>query len=318
MKRKFLGVFCALVLITGCSKSVKITNGEEVIASIDGRDFTANELYNSMKDQYGTSILINLVDSYIANKEIPEDDDANTYADSLVSQYKLQFEQNKSDFNKALLSAGYESVDAFKKVLAEEYKKTEVIKKYVKDEITDKEIQKYYDEKISEELNVKHILIKPDVDKSASEEEKTEAETVAYNKAADIISKLNDGKDFEELAKEYSADEATASNGGVINNVTKDGFVSEFYDAAYALEAGKYTTTPVKTTYGYHIIYLVSKNDKEPLENLKDTIKDSIVTDKLENDADLQKNTLEKIRKKYNLSIADSKLDNIYKSSLEK
>ena len=314
MKTKFLSIICTLVLITGCSKSVKITNGEEVIASVDGKDFTANELYDSLKNQYGTSVLINLIDSYIANQEITDEEDAKVYADSLVSQYKLQL---KDDFNKALLNAGYESVDDFKKAIVDDYKKNEAIKKYLKEKVTDNEIKKYYDEKISEELNVKHILIKPDVADDATSEEKSEAESVAYNKAADIISKLNDGADFEELAKKYSADQSNASNGGVINNVTRDGFVSEFYDAAYALQEGKYTTTPVKTTYGYHIIYLVSKNDKEPLDNLKDTIIDSIVADKLQNDSTIQTETMVKLRKKYNLSIADSKISNIYESSIE-
>lgn len=316
MKKKILGIMCALLMFTGCSKSVKISNGEEVIASVDGKDITANELYGAMKDQYGTSILMNLVDSYIASKEIDNDEDASVYADSLMSQYKLQYEQYGMKFSDALANAGYASEEDFKKVLMSDYKMNEVTKKYLKDELTDKEIKKYYDEKISEQLNVKHILIIPDVKDGATEEEKTEAETIAYNKAADLITKLNDGADFEQLAKENSQDTATASNGGVINNVTKEGYVTEFYNAAYALEEGKYTTAPVKSEYGYHIIYLVSKNEKESLDSLKDTIKDSIVTDKLKNDTNLQMTTWNKIRSKYNLNIADTKLNNTYKATI--
>ena len=307
---------CALLMFTGCSKSVKISNGEEVIASVDGKDFTANELYNAMKDQYGTSILINLVDSYIASQEIGDSEDASVYADSLISQYKLQYEQYGMKFSEALANAGYASEEAFKEVLISDYKMNEVTKNYLKEEVTDKEIQKYYDEKISEQLNVKHILIIPDVKDGATDEEKSEAEIVAYNKAADLITKLNDGADFDQLAKDNSQDTATASNGGVINNVTKEGYVTEFYNAAYALEEGKYTTTPVKSEYGYHIIYLVSKNEKESLDSLKDTIKDSIVTDKLQNDTNLQMATWNKIRSKYKFNIADTKLNNTYKATI--
>lgn len=316
MKKKILGIMCALLMFTGCSKSVKISNGEEVIASIDGKDFTANELYDAMKNQYGTSILINLIDSYIASQEIGDSEDASVYADSLISQYKLQYEQYGMNFSEALANAGYASEDAFKEVLISDYKTNEVTKKYLKDEVTEKEIQKYYDEKISEQLNVKHILIIPDVKDDATDEEKSEAEQAAYNKAADLITKLNEGADFEKLAKENSQDTATASNGGVINNVTKEGYVTEFYNAAYALEEGKYTTTPVKSEYGYHIIYLVSKNEKESLDSLKDTIKDSIVTDKLQEDTNLQMETWNKIRSKYNLNIADTKLNNTYKATI--
>ena len=316
MKKKVLGILCALVMLTGCSKSPKLSNGDEVIASIDGKDFTANELYDAMKDQYGTSILINLVDSYIANLELEDSDDASVYADSLISQYKLQYEQHGMDFNQALASAGYASEDAFKKVLISDYKMNEVTKKYLKDEVTDKEITKYYDEKISEELDVKHILIIPDVADDATDEQKAEAETVAYNKAVDLINMLNEGADFEQLARDNSGDTASASNGGVINNVTKEGYVTEFYNAAYALNEGEYTTTPVKSQYGYHIIYLVKKNDKQPLDSLKDTIKDSIVTEKLNSDSNLQMATWDKIRSKYNLDIVDTKLKNTYKSTI--
>lgn len=316
MKKKILGIMCALVMFTGCSKSPKLNNGEEVIASVDGKDFTVNELYDAMKDQYGTSILINLVDAYIADQELEDNDDASVYADSMISQYKLQYEQYGMDFSQALASAGYSSEEAFKEVLISDYKMNEVTKKYLKEDVTDKEIQKYYDEKISEELNVKHILIAPDVKDDATDEEKSEAEVVAYNKAVDLINMLNEGADFDQLAKDNSDDTASASNGGAINNVTKEGYVTEFYNAAYALEEGKYTTTPVKSEYGYHIIYLVSKNEKEPLDNLKDTIKDSIVTEKLENDKNLQVTTWDKIRSKYNLSIVDTKLKNTYKSTI--
>lgn len=317
MKKKVLGIMCALVVFTGCSKSPKLSNGDEVIASVDGKDFTANELYDAMKDQYGTSILINLVDSYIADKEMEDNEAASVYADSMISQYKLQYKQHGMDFNQALSTAGFSSEDDFKKVLISDYKKNEITKNYLKDEITDKEIQKYYDEKISEELNVKHILIIPDVKEGASESDKSDAETAAYNKAVDLINMLNQGADFEQLAKDNSQDTASASNGGVINNVTKEGYVTEFYNAAYELEEGKYTTTPVKSEYGYHIIYLVKKNEKESLDNLKDTIKDSIATDKLQNDQNLQVTTWDKIRSKYNLNIADTKLKNTYESTVE-
>ena len=223
MKKKVLGIMCALVVFTGCSNSPKINNGEEVIASVDGKDFTANELYDALKDQYGTSILINLVDAYIANQEIGDSEDASVYADSMISQYKLQYEQYGMDFSQALSSAGYADEAAFKEVLISDYKMNEVTKKYLKDEVSDKEIKNYYDEKISEQLDVKHILIIPDVKDGATDQEKSEAEVVAYNKAVDLINMLNEGADFDKLARDNSQDTASASNGGAINNVTKEG-----------------------------------------------------------------------------------------------
>lgn len=316
MNKKFLGIICAMVVLTGCSKSPKISNGEEVVASIEGKDFTANELYDNMKNQYGTSMLINMIDSYIADKEIGDSEDADVYADSYISQIKLQYEQSEMDFNEALVNAGYENEEAFKKIIISDYKMNEVTEKYLKDELTDKEIEKYYKDKISEELNVKHILIIPDVAEGVSDQAKAEAEDAAYKKAQELIKKLDEGANFDELAKDNSDDTATASNGGVINNVTKEGYVTEFYNAAYALEDGKYTATPVKSKYGYHIIYRVSKTDKKSLEELKDSIKDTLIQEKMQNDANLQVKTWDKIRSKYNLNIIDTNIKNTYNTTI--
>lgn len=316
MSKKLLSIICATIIFTGCSKSPKLSNGEEVIASIDGKDFTANELYKTMKDQYGTSVLINMIDKYIAEKEIGESEDAKVYADSLVEQYKLQYEQNNLDFNEALTNAGYENIEAFKETIISDYKMGEVSKKYIKEKITDKEIEKYYKDKISDEMNVKHILVIPQVAEGASDDAKGEAEAEAYNKAVNLIKKLDEGADFETLAKENSDDTASAANGGVINNVTKEGFVTEFYNAAYNLQDGKYTKEPVKSEYGYHIIYRVSKTEKAPLEELKESIKDSIIEEKLQNEQNLEMKTWTEVRSKYNLNINDTNLKNIYNTTI--
>ena len=316
MKKKILGIMCAVALVTGCSKSPKMSNGEEVVASINGKDFTANELYDSMKNQYGTSILIDMIDSYIAEQEISDNEAANVYADSMISQYKLQYEQYGQDFNQALASSGFSSEADFKKVIVADYNKKQVAKNYLKSEVTQKEIEKYYKDEISEQLDVKHILITPDVKDGATDDEKKTAENDALEKAKSLIKKLNDGANFDDLAKENSDDTATASNGGAINNVTKDGYVAEFYNAAYNLQEGTYTSEPVKSEYGYHIIYLVKKGEKEPIDNLKDVIIDSIVDKKLSSDSNIEVITWDKIRKDHNMNIVDTKIKGVYDSSI--
>ena len=318
MKKKILGIMCAMVLITGCSKSPKLSNGEEVVASLDGKDFTANELYDAMKGQYGTSILIDMIDSYIAEKEITDQDAAKVYADSVISQYKLQYQQYGMDFNQALQSSGFASEDDFKKVIIADYNKNEVLKNYLKEKVTDKEIEKYYKDEISEQLDVKHILIIPDVPEGATDDDKKAAENKALEEAKELIKKLDKGANFDDLAKENSDDTASAKNGGAINNVTKEGYVAEFYNAAYNLKEGEYTKEPVKSEYGYHIIYLVKKGEKESLENLKDVITNTLVENKINNDTDgsLKNTSWDKIRSKYKMNIVDTKIKGVYESSI--
>jgi peptidyl-prolyl cis-trans isomerase C len=86
-----------------------------------------------------------------------------------------------------------------------------------------------------EEVQAQHILVK------------TEAE------AKSVIAELDKGTDFGELAKKYSTD-SSASAGGDLGYFKRDEMVKDFADAAFALPAGKYTATPVKTEFGWHVI----------------------------------------------------------------
>lgn len=317
-KKLLIGLISLGVLATtGCGKIPKLENGEEVVASLDGKNFTANDLYNELKKQGGSSVLVNMIDTFITNQEITDSKEAEEYAASLIKQYKLSYKQNGADFEAALISNGYANEDEFKKVIATDYKKSEIAKKYIKADITDDELKDYYDNHISDELSVKHILIAPEVSDNATDEEKTNAENAALEKAKNLIEQLNNGADFDTLAKENSSDAATKDNGGVINNVVKEGYVTEFWNAAYALENGKYTTEPVKTQYGYHIIYKVSHTEKKSLDEMKDTLYNKIVSEKISNDSSLEQKTWVKIREKYNLAINDSTIDSTYKSSIK-
>ncbi len=317
-KKLLIGLISLGVLATtGCGKIPKLENGEEVVASLDGKNFTANDLYNELKKQGGSSVLLNMIDTFITNQEITDSKEAKEYAASLIKQYKLSYEQNGADFEAALISNGYANEDEFKEVIATDYKKSEIAKKYIKADITDDELKDYYDNHISDELSVKHILIAPEVSDDATDEEKTNAENAALEKAKNLIEQLNNGADFDTLAKENSSDDATKDNGGVINNVVKEGYVTEFWNAAYALENGKYTTEPVKTQYGYHIIYKVSHTEKKSLDEMKDTLYNKIVSEKISNDSSLEQKTWVKIREKYNLAINDSTIDSTYKSSIK-
>ena len=95
---------------------------------------------------------------------------------------------------------------------------------------------KYYDED-ENRLKASHILVDD------------------YSTAKDIINKLNNGGNFCDLVSEYSTDTATSEDCGNIGFFEEGEMVDEFYDAVINLEIGEYTKTPIRTDYGYHIIY---------------------------------------------------------------
>jgi len=114
------------------------------------------------------------------------------------------------------------------------------LNKAIKDAETEDRLKARYDtfakDKAGrEEVHARHILVK------------TEAE------AKSVIGELEKGADFAELAKKYSTDPG-GSSGGDLGYFGHDDMVKEFADAAFALPAGQYTKTPVKTQFGWHVI----------------------------------------------------------------
>ena len=314
-KKLFALVLVLTLMLTGCGKIATLENGEEVVAEMDGKKITANDLYDELKKQGGAVTLTNMIDTFVVNKEIKTDDDARSYADSQLSSYKQSYESYGQDFKAALKSAGYSGEDEFKEELILEYKKNIVTENYVKEKLTDDEIQKYYDENIFGDIEARHILISPNTDDDMSDDEKEKAEEKAKKEAEDIIKKLDDGEDFAKLAKEYSDDEGTASDGGKLT-VTYGSVVDEFWDGVTDLKDGKYSKEPVKSEYGYHIIYRIKQKEKPKLKDVKDDVVDKLVQEKMNEDTTLQTKALVALRKKYNLEITDDGLKSSYDNSV--
>ena len=314
-KKIFALVLVATLMLTGCGKIATLKNGEEVVAKLDGKSITAEDLYDELKKQGGAITLTNMIDAFVVNKEIKTDDDAKSYADAQLSSYKKSYQSYGQDFNAALTSAGYSDENEFKDELILEYKKNIVTENYVKDELTDDEIQKYYDDNIYGDIEARHILISPNTKDDMTDDEKDKAEEKAKKEAEDIIKKLDDGEDFADLAKEYSDDEGTASKGGKLT-VTYGSVVDEFWDGVNELKDGEYSKEPVKSEYGYHIIYRIKQKEKPKLDDVKDDVIDKLTEEKINNDSTLQTRALVALRKKYNLEISDDELKKSYDNSI--
>lgn len=318
MKKFIVLSLCGLFCLTGCGevKQIpKLEDGKEVVAELEGKQITADDLYKALKDEGGTTILVNLIDEYITSKEFNDEDAAKAYAETQYKYYKAQYEANNQDVDQAILQY-YESVKTFKEMLMKDYKSTKVAEKYLKENLTEDEINKYYKDEIFGKMTVRHILIIPDTTSDMKDEEKSKAKTDALNKAKDLIKKLNEGANFEELAKEHSED-GTASNGGLFENFEKSNTDAAFWQASYKLKDGEYTKSPVESAYGYHIILKVSSEEKPSLEDSKEKIEDALVAKEM-NGSDMVSKTWIKVRDKYKLNIFDTALNDIYKDTTTK
>lgn len=306
-------VIINIVIIT-IGHKVQLANGKEVIAKLNGKDITAEELFDKLKTSYGSDSLINMIDEYIVEKEITADDKktAKEKAQENLDSIKEQYKSAGYNWEDVIKNYGYENEESILDEMMMSIEKELVAKKYIKAGLTDQDIKDYYDKNVYGKYTAKHILITPATTDTMTDDEKTKAENAAKEKANEVISKLKDGSKWADLVKEYSQDTGSKNNEGLIENFTKGDVADEFWNAVEDLQDGEYTKEAVKSSYGYHVIMRVSYTEKDKLKNIKDDLVDEIVTKKLSEDANLYTTTWKEIRSKYKLDIKDTEIKNIY------
>lgn len=314
MKKILISLCLVLLFITGCGKVPKLKNGQEAVVSLKGDDISVDSLYNKLKEKYAVSVLIDMIDKQILDKKYETTDEETDDIKTKIAQMRAQYDNDETQFLNAIQQYfGVQTVEELEELLSLDYKRGLAIDDYVESIITEDEINNYYENEVIGDMKISHILIKPVTNDSMTTEEKEQAEKEALKKAKEVITKLKNGEKFEDLAKEYSEDEGSAENGGSLGYInTNSNMVEEFMDAAIALETGKYTTEPVKSTYGYHIILKEDQKEKPKLKAIKNDIIDNLRDEKLESDSTLQYQALIKLREDNNMKIQDDSLKSQY------
>lgn len=134
--------------------------------------------------------------------------------------------------------------------------------------ITEEEMKERYDIEVKgiepqPEIRARHILV-------ATEDE-----------AKAIITELDGGADFVELAKTKSTG-PSGPQGGDLGYFGRGQMVPEFEVAAFDLEKGSYTKEPVKSQFGFHIIFKEDERDSQPpaYEDVKAQVRQALAREK--------------------------------------
>ena len=140
------------------------------------------------------------------------------------------------------------------------------------------------------EISVAHIMV---VNPKEGEDKE-----VAKTKIDDIYKKLQQGENFEELAKQFSDDKSSASKGGVLNRFGSGQLSSnEFEDGAFSLTKENPVSKPFQSQFGWHIVKLIDKFLIKTLEESKVELENKVSKD---DRSRLITNSLTtKLRKKY-------------------
>ncbi len=136
--------------------------------------------------------------------------------------------------------------------------------------VTDEAVRARYDRDIAgkpgePEVHASHILVA------------TEADALA------IIAELKKGGDFAAIAKARSSDPG-AAQGGDLGWFKKGDMLPEFATAAFALQPGQFTETPVHTQYGWHVIRVDERRTTPPptFEQARDELRNQMVQEGLQ------------------------------------
>lgn len=133
--------------------------------------------------------------------------------------------------------------------------------------VKDDELQAAYEKEtanLAEQRRAAHILIEVN-------DKVTEAQAKA--KIEDIQARLAKGEKFEALAKEFSQDPGSANNGGDLGFAGPGVYDPDFETALYGLKQDQ-VSTPVRTTFGWHLIKLLGVEAPEvpSFASLKDKL----------------------------------------------
>lgn len=104
-------------------------------------------------------------------------------------------------------------------------------------------------------------------------------EDAKKSKIDSVYQKLQEGKDFAALAKEFSDDKGSSNKGGVLKPFEKGKLPIEFENVAFSLSEPNAYSEPFKTPYGWHIIKFIQKEPIPPFEELKEELKKKVLSD---------------------------------------
>ncbi len=108
-------------------------------------------------------------------------------------------------------------------------------------------------------------VLAKDVPTTAEQVEARHILVANMDDANKVENDLKAGKDFAELAKQYSTDTGSKDNGGNLGWFPRGQMVKEFEDAAFSLKVNE-ISSPISTTYGVHIIQVLGHEQNRPLD----------------------------------------------------
>lgn len=270
----------SLLSLAGCSTS----NNAEVAQYGKNKKVTQEEFYKELKSSPSSkTVLANLLVYDALKAKYGKKLDIK----KVDNEYESYKERYGSQFNNFLVQGGYTRA-SFKRMIQINFLSRIALESQIKP--TDKQLKAAWKD-YQPSITVQHIL------------------TTSKATAEQVIEQLNDGKSFSSLAKKYSVDSSTSNNGGKLAafNQENKSLDSTFKNAAYKLEDGEYTKTPVKVTDGYEVIKMVKHPDKGNFESNRAELTKELYN-KWAANSTVMRNVISQVLKDQKVKITDKEL----------
>lgn len=225
---------------------------DPVIMKINGKSITRSEFEYSFNKNNSDGVL----DKKTVEEYVP-----------LYVDFKLKVAEAESQ--------RLDTISALRKEL-DGYREQMVIPTLVDSAFIEREARKTYDNTAArfdgqDLLTASHILVLMRQDATAEQQAAAKVRIDSIYNALKVVPKEQLAEKFAELAKMTSDDKGSAQRGGALGQFGKGMMIPDFEQAAYALKAGE-MSAPVKSTVGYHIIYMTERHPFESYEFHHDNI----------------------------------------------
>lgn len=229
----------------------------DVVVETGAGDVSKEEFYEALKEQNGEEVLNELVTTKVLEDKYDVDEKE---VDKEIDKMK---EELGDQFEMVLQQQGMDE-ESLRKMLHVSLLQEAALSEDI--EFDEDELKEQY-ERMKTEIKAQHILV---ADEETAEE---------------VKKKLDDGEDFAKLAKEYSTDDSNKDDGGKLGYFSVGEMDPAFEDAAYSMKKGE-VSDPVQSQFGFHIIKVNDKREKEEdigsFEDNKDDVRRELLSEKID------------------------------------
>ena len=301
LKENYKGMLVGAIivgLIAGVAwpkREAKLQDGKEVAVETRVAKYTAEKLYDALKEKNGLTVLLTELDRDIINDKygtsLDEEarESATTEAESYINQYSLYYSMDEETF---LSQNGFKDREDFIQNLMTNYKMNHYVNEYIANSLSEDDLKSYYNSSV---FGDKVVTL---ISSTTSEADVKKAQK-----------ELKNGTSLEKVKSKYS--------GLVFNDLTMT------YDQAYSypenvvkiimnMSAKQVSDVINDSTYGYLTIYVTSSKDKPSYEDAKEGIKNSIAQQKQTDDQTLYYKALIELRNEYGIKFYDASYEKYY------